>query len=134
HEEQNKNDIEIANRGARLYEKLSDFVKDLESVGKALGSARDTYDAAFSKLYLGKGSALRQAQMLVELGVKASKSLPDRLVELAAAEDATPVTRQLGPVVGEVIEVLENAAAEQKVETRAGGPITTGSEARGPLI
>lgn len=132
-EEQNKNAIEIANRGARLYEKLSDFVKDLESVGKALGSARDTYDAAFSKLYLGKGSALRQAQMLVELGVKASKSLPDRLVELAAAEDATPVTRQLGPVVGEVIEVLENAGAEQKVEIGAGGPVPAGSEARGPL-
>ncbi len=82
-EQQNRNAQAIADRGAELYDKLSAFVKDLEGVGKGLDTARTSYDAAYKKLYEGKGNAIRQAEMLRSLGVKSTKRLPGQLVELA---------------------------------------------------
>lgn len=70
-----RNAREISRKGADLYEKLAGFVEDLERVGSALGSAQRSYDEARKKLRDGKGSAMRQAEMLVELGVKPTKNI-----------------------------------------------------------
>lgn len=80
-EQQTRNAQEIAKRGAELYDKLVDFVKDLEQVGTRLKQAKETYDEAHKRLSTGKGNVIRQAEMLVELGVKATKKLPGELVE-----------------------------------------------------
>ena len=82
-EAQNRNAQEIAKRGAELYDKLSGFVEDMESLGNRLKQAQDNYDTAFGKLYKGKGNAIRQAEMLKKLGVKPNKSLPNSLVDSA---------------------------------------------------
>lgn len=89
-EQQSRNAQEIAKRGAELYDRLVDFVKDLDQVGTRLKQARDSYDDAHKRLTTGKGNVIRQAEMLRELGVKATKKLPSELVEIALGE-LTPV-------------------------------------------
>jgi DNA recombination protein RmuC len=81
---------DIVKRGAELYNKLVGFVEDLQKVGERLGQARDSYDAAYAKLYTGRGSVVRQAEMLKGLGVKPTKSLPPELIE-SASEISTPL-------------------------------------------
>jgi DNA recombination protein RmuC len=82
-EAQTRNAQEIAEQGASLYEKLAGFVKDLDDLGSRLRQAQESYDGAYSKLSTGKDNAIRQAQKLVQLGVKPKKSLPEPLVEKA---------------------------------------------------
>ncbi|UUX94244.1 DNA recombination protein RmuC [Aquabacterium sp. J223] len=97
-EAQNRNAQDIARRGAELYDKLAGFVGDLEAVGKGLRQAQDQYDAAHKKLTAGRGNVIRQAEMLKELGIKPSKSLPAGLVE-AALEAAPPAIEAQGTML-----------------------------------
>lgn len=87
-EAQNRNAQDIAKRGAELYDKLVGFVTDLESLGNRLKQAQVEYDSAHNKLVSGRGNVIRQAEMLRELGVKPTKSLPSTLVEAAADDGA----------------------------------------------
>lgn len=82
-EAQSKNAKDIADRGAALYEKLAGFVKDLEEVGSRIRSAHQSYDEAMKKLSTGRGSVVRQAELLKTLGVKTTKQLPKALVDEA---------------------------------------------------
>jgi DNA recombination protein RmuC len=86
-EAQNRNAQEIARRGAELYDKLCGFVADIETLGNRIKQAQQAYDTAQSKLVSGKGNVIRQAEMLRDLGVKPTKSLPQPLVELARANE-----------------------------------------------
>jgi len=85
-ERQKQNVQEIVNRGAELYDKLVGFVDELKDVGARLDQAKASYGAALSKFSTGKGNVIRQAEMLVELGVKPKKALPPELVEASAEE------------------------------------------------
>lgn len=76
-EYQSRNAIEIAKRGAALYDKFAGFVDTLQDVGKNIERSQKSYDKAFSQLKEGNGNLMRQAEMLKELGVKAQKELPD---------------------------------------------------------
>ena len=86
-EAQSKNAQEIAKRGAELYDRLSAFVADLEKVGDRLRMTQDSYTDARNKLFVNKGNVIRQAEMLKQLGVKPTKSLPAAIVDMASAED-----------------------------------------------
>jgi DNA recombination protein RmuC len=88
-EAQTRNAQEIAKRGAELYDKLCSFVGDLQQVGERLRQAREAYEQAESRLHLGKGNAIRQAEMLRELGLKTARRLPEALV-VAAREGSSP--------------------------------------------
>jgi DNA recombination protein RmuC len=76
-----KNAVDIAHRGALLYDKFVNFVGDLESVGSRLRQAQEDYDAAHKKLTSGRGSLIRQTEILKDLGVKPTKSLPGNLLD-----------------------------------------------------
>lgn len=76
-EYQSRNAIEIAKRGAALYDKFAGFVDTLQDVGKNIERSQKAYDKAFSQLKEGNGNLIRQAEMLKELGVKAQKELPE---------------------------------------------------------
>jgi DNA recombination protein RmuC len=78
-EYQNRNAIEIAERGAALYDKLVNFVSSLTEIDTHLDRARRSYDNAYGQLKSGKGNLIGQAEKLRELGVKAKKSLPSSL-------------------------------------------------------
>ena len=86
-EAQTRNAQDIAKRGAELYDKLAAFVGDLQKVGAKLKDAQSAYDDAEKKLSTGNGNAIRQAEMLKKLGVKATKALPAALVD--AAQDGS---------------------------------------------
>jgi len=76
-EYQSRNAIEIAKRGAILYDKFAGFVENLQDIGKNIERSQKSYDRAFSQLKEGNGNLIRQAEMLKELGVKAQKELPE---------------------------------------------------------
>jgi DNA recombination protein RmuC len=89
-EAQSKNAQEIAKRGAELYDKLTAFVADLDSVGNRLEDAQKSFGEAKKKLVSGRGNVIRQAQMLHELGVKSTKQLPRSLVDESMESDNRP--------------------------------------------
>jgi DNA recombination protein RmuC len=78
---------DVMNRGAELYDKFVGFVSDLEAVGKSLRAADLSYNTAMKKLSEGRGNLVRQVEMLKQLGIRTSKSLPRNLLETAAAEE-----------------------------------------------
>jgi DNA recombination protein RmuC len=81
-EYQNKNAMEIADRGGKLYDKFAAFVGDLEDVGKKIQQTQGSYDSAMNKLTTRGGNLVRQAEMLRELGAKVSKKLPADLIDI----------------------------------------------------
>jgi DNA recombination protein RmuC len=76
------------NRGAELYDNFANVVSDLESVGKSLRAADLSYNTAMKKLSEGRGNLLRQVEMLKQLGIRTSKSLPRNLLDASAGEES----------------------------------------------
>lgn len=80
-EYQNRNSIEIAERGARLYDKFVGFVENLEKVGRNLDQAKNVYNDAYKQLYTGNDNLVVQTQKLKSLGIKNKKDLPQSLID-----------------------------------------------------
>jgi DNA recombination protein RmuC len=96
---QQKNVLEIADRGGKLYDKFEGFVQDLQAVGDSLGKAQESWSEAFKKLHTGPGNLVSQTEKLKQLGARAAKSLPNALLE--KADDEIPPadsTLRLPPV------------------------------------
>lgn len=74
-ETRNKYVQKIAEVGGSLYDKLANFVDDMQKIDKALDAARTNYDTAISKLASGKGNAISLANRLKEYGAKANKKI-----------------------------------------------------------
>ena len=81
--DQQKNAIEIAERGGRLYDKFVGFIEDLQQVDKALKNSQEALDAAKNKLHGGAGNLVRQAEQMKVLGAKAAKSMPSAVLAKA---------------------------------------------------
>ena len=96
-ENQARNAREIADRGAKLYDKFQTFVTEFQKIGSALETARKSYTSSFEYLSTGKGNLVSQAEKLRELGVKPNKILPQALVDRSVSETDS-------------IEDLENSA------------------------
>jgi len=97
-EAQSRNAQEIARRGAELYDRLSDFVKDLDAVGSRLTLAQEAYESAYKRLSVGKGNVIRQAEMLKGLGIKPTKTLQPALLESALSQDELQAVGQLAAI------------------------------------
>lgn len=80
-EHQNRNAMEIADRGAKLYDKFVGFVDNLERVGKNIDQAKNSYNDAFKQLSSGNDNLIIQTQKLKGLGIKNKKNLPQGLGE-----------------------------------------------------
>jgi len=78
-----RNAVEIANRGALLYDKFRGFVESMLSVRKNLDAASKSHEAAMRQLSEGPGNVIRQVEMMRDLGVKPDKSLPEDLLKIA---------------------------------------------------
>jgi len=74
-DDQSKNALEIAERGGKLYDKLSNFVNSLEDVGKYLDKSQDSYATAIKQLKTGKGNLISQAEKLRSLGINARNKI-----------------------------------------------------------
>lgn len=80
-EYQNRNSMEIAERGAKLYDKFVGFIENLEKVGKNLDQAKNVYNDVYKQLSTGNDNLVIQTQKLKSLGIKNKKDLPQSLVE-----------------------------------------------------
>ncbi len=79
-ENQTKNALEIAKQSGALYDKFVGFIADMETIGKNLNTTQKTYDAAINKLHTGSGNLVRRAENIKKLGAKATKNLPDKML------------------------------------------------------
>ena len=85
-EYQTRNVMEIAEESGKLYDKFVGFAEDLIDVGKRMDSAKKSYEGAMNKLSSGTGNLVRRAEHIKSLGAKASKKLPEKLIERAKGE------------------------------------------------
>lgn len=83
---------DVMNRGAELYDKFVGFVSDLEAVGKGLRAADQCYSSAMKKLSEGRGNLVRQVEMLKQLGIRTSKSLPRNLLDASGVDEELALT------------------------------------------
>jgi len=83
----NQNARAIAERGAKMYDKLVGFVDNLEDIGKYLDKANSSYNESFKQLKDGKDNLILQATKMKELGIKNKKSLSDKLVSDATLNE-----------------------------------------------
>ncbi len=86
-EYQNLNANEIAERGAKLYDKFVGFITNLEDVGEHLQKAQHKYGEAYKQLSTGNDNLVTQATKLKDLGLKTKKALPDELVNIANGQN-----------------------------------------------
>lgn len=75
-EDQNQNAKEIAHQAGAMYDKFVGFVEDLEAIGTHLNRTSKAYNAARSKLEVGRGALVGRAEKLRDLGVSPKKCLP----------------------------------------------------------
>jgi DNA recombination protein RmuC len=76
-EKQNRNAIQIAREGSKIYDKLCAVMTDLQKLGKSIQQTEKSYQMSMQKLCNGKGNLLGQAHKLKELGVETHRSLPN---------------------------------------------------------
>ena len=77
YEYQNQNAQQIAEQGAKLYDKFVGFITEMEKVGRSLDNAHASYQGAMNKLNNGRGNIVRQVEKLRELGVQPNKKLSE---------------------------------------------------------
>ncbi len=75
YEKQNRHALQIAEEGGKLYDKLYNFVAEMEKVGKNLQQSQDSYQDAMKKLSSGRGNLLDRAEKLKSLGVATKKDI-----------------------------------------------------------
>ncbi len=74
-EKQSRNVQEIARVGGSLYDKIANFVLDMERLGASITAASKNYNEAMNKLKDGRGSALSLTKTLKTLGAKTTKEI-----------------------------------------------------------
>lgn len=80
-ESRNRNAEEIAYRAGKLYDKFVGFVDDMQLIGANLEKTRKSHSAAMKKLVDDPATSLaQQAEDLKQLGAKASRQLPQKLL------------------------------------------------------
>ncbi|WP_333622002.1 DNA recombination protein RmuC [Sphingobacterium multivorum] len=84
---QNKNAMEIVERGESLYNKFVGFTESFEAIGKKLKDAQGSYETALGRLKDGKGNLIDKAISLKNLGLKSEKKVPESLMPINFEED-----------------------------------------------
>jgi len=80
-EKQGKNAKEIARLSGALYDKFVNFLEDMQKIGRSLRTADKSYTDAMQKLSTGRGNLVSRLENIKSLGAKASKKLPETLIE-----------------------------------------------------
>ena len=74
-EKSNKNAMEIAAESGKMYDKMANFVSDLNKLGEQIKRTDDTYQASMNKLKTGKGNVISKLEQIKLLGAKAKKHI-----------------------------------------------------------
>ena len=91
YEHQSRHAQRIADRAAKLYDKMRLFVDDMSSMGQSLDKAQDSYRQAMKKLSEGRGNMIAQTESFRQLGIEVKRPINPRLVEQAMPESAENV-------------------------------------------
>ena len=85
----NKNAEDIADRAAKMYDKLVGFVEVFDKVGKNIEQAGLAFTDARKKLTSGKGNLITQAEQMNQLQKRqaAGKQLPEKMIDDALFEE-----------------------------------------------
>lgn len=87
YEHQNQNARLIADKAAKLYDKMRLFVADVEAIGLALDKASDSYQSAVNKLSTGRGNILRQVEGFKVLGVEVKRDISPAMIKKDTFDD-----------------------------------------------
>ncbi|WP_108124231.1 DNA recombination protein RmuC [Saccharospirillum mangrovi] len=92
-ERQNDNAKKLFDQAGKVYDKLRIFAEKMEKLGNQLGTAQRTYDDAWTTLRDGRGSLVRQVEVLEELGASVRRKLPESIASGLAVDDAEDDTQ-----------------------------------------
>ena len=87
-EYQSRNAIEIAKQSGDLYDKFVLLMESLVDVGNKLKGTQKSYEESMNRLSTGKGNLIKKVEDIKTLGAKASKALPQVLIDRAEDVDA----------------------------------------------
>ena len=90
---QSRNARKIADEGGKLYDKFMGFAETLFDLGKSISASSEKYEKAIKQLKTGQGNLIRRTERLRELGVKATKSLPNQLSDYDEEDERTEIER-----------------------------------------
>ncbi|HHS82517.1 MAG TPA: DNA recombination protein RmuC, partial [Devosia sp.] len=107
-EARNRNAEDIANRAGELYNKVAGFLTNMDKLDRSLEAARKSYDEARGQLVSGRGSVVRQVEMLQKLGARNSKDIPQSWKDMAESS------------ISEAGSPEKDAPAESRVAEKAG--------------
>ncbi len=88
-DKQSKHAVEIAERSGMLYDKFASFIDTLRDIGMHINKSQDKYKEAVNQLTDGRGNIISQFEKMKELGAKAKKDLPEKLLDKAALDELT---------------------------------------------
>jgi len=78
-ENQTKNALEIADEGAKLYDKVIGMVEDFVKLGDRLDNAKELHMQTMKKAKTGTGNLINRIEKMKSLGLKTRKQLPESL-------------------------------------------------------
>ncbi|WP_420875385.1 DNA recombination protein RmuC [Photorhabdus aegyptia] len=84
YEYQSQNARLIADKAARMYDKMRLFVDDMQGLGQSLDKAQLNYRQAMKKLTEGRGNLISQAEGFRNLGVEVKRPIDPELVDKAS--------------------------------------------------
>ncbi len=87
YEHQSRNAQRIADRAARLYDKMRLFVDDMNGIGHNLDKAQQSYQQAMKKLAEGRGNLIAQSEAFKALGVEVKRPINPQLAQQALPDD-----------------------------------------------
>lgn len=90
YEHQSQNAQQIADRAARLYDKMRLFVDDMSALGQSLERTQSSYRQAMNKLNDGRANLIAQIEGFRALGVEVKRPINPQLVRQAVTEQAPP--------------------------------------------
>lgn len=79
-ENQVKNIQDIIDRGTMLYDKIAGYCETFISIGDKIQALQNDYDKAQKQLSSGRGSVIRQAEILKEMSLTPRKKIPAKLI------------------------------------------------------
>lgn len=85
-EYQNRNALEIAERGGKLYDKFVILLNNLKDLGKHMDRTHVSYQKAMENLSEGRGNLVGQVEKLKKLGVNAKKTIHSEIKEQSALD------------------------------------------------
>jgi DNA recombination protein RmuC len=90
-EKRQQNAEQIAERAGALYDKVAGFLDNMDRLGQSLDRTKGVFEDARNQLVSGRGSVVRQIELLRELGAKTNKQVPAGWVE--GASELPPIAK-----------------------------------------